>query len=223
MKKYLLLLEFTIGSVCVTVSSANAQPIKAYFKDQSGNHSAFGFGSSHQVRTGTMRGADGAGVITRYFASGQKPEEIPYQLLRKNELHGTQTRWFENGPVQATEQYTNSQRHGQLLTYYPDGTLRRREEFQNGKQMKAECFAANGRPAAYFDYLQFTEYRGGLANLLATIQSSTRYPKDALRKQQEGKVVPDFVVNSLCGWTPAQLDGNPTDVVFTLPVSFLIR
>lgn len=250
MNRYLLLLKFVIGSVFVTISSAGAQSIDAYFKAQPGSHSDVGFGSGYQLRADTVHGADGAGVVTRYFANGQKGEEIPFQLLRKNELHGTQTRWFENGLVQATEQFANNQRHGQLLTYYPDGTLRRREEYQNGKQVKAECFAANGKPVGYFDYLQFPEYRGGLANLLATIQTSTRYPKEALRAQQEGKVLVDFVVNSkgaiqdthikksvsplldqealrvvnsLRGWTPARLDGEPTDVVFTLPVTFSIR
>lgn len=239
-----------MGSMCVTVSSASAQSIDAYFKAQPGNHSDVDFGSGYQLRADTVRGADGAGVVTRYFAGGQKREEIPYQLLRKNELHGTQTRWFENGQVQATEQYANNQRHGQLLTYYPNGTLRRRETYRNDKRVQAECFAANSKPVAYFDYLQFPEYRGGLANLLATIQTTTNYPEEALRAEQQGKVLVDFVVNSkglvqgahirksvsplldqealrvvnsLRDWIPTRLDGDPTDVVFTLPVTFSIR
>lgn len=234
----------------MTVSSVKAQSIDAYFKAQPGNQSDIDFGSNYHLRADTARAVDGTAIITRYYASGQKREEIPYQQLRKNELHSTQTRWFENGRVQATEEYADNKRHGQLLTYYPNGTVRRREEYQNGKQVKAECFTANGKPIPYFDYLQFPEYRGGLANLLAIIKTSTRYPKDAVRAQQEGKVLVDFVVNSkgvvqdthirksvsplldqealrvvnsLKGWTPARLDGELTDVVFTLPVTFSMR
>jgi protein TonB len=227
-----------------------AQSIDAYFKAQPGSHSDLSFGNGLKLRADTVRGADGAATITRYYATGQKQEEVPYLRLRKSELHGTQTRWFADGRVQATEQYAHNQRHGQLLTYYPDGTLRRQEEYQNGKQVKAECFGPDGKPVAYFDYLQFPEYPGGLSKLLGTIQSRTKYPKEALREAEQGKVFVDFVVsskgvvqdacikksisplldqealrvvNSLKGWQPARLDGEQTDVLFTLPVSFTIN
>ncbi|HEX8426298.1 TonB family protein [Hymenobacter sp.] len=239
-----------VSCLLASNTKAAAQSINAYFKAQPGSHSAIDFGTGLKSRTDTVRGANGAATISRYYANGQKQEEIPYLLVRKNELHGTQTRWFENGRVQATEHYANNQRHGQLLTYYPDGTLRRREEYQQGKQVKAECFAANGKPVAYFDYLQFPEYPGGLLELLGTIQRNTKYPKEALRKEEQGKVFVDFVVssegvvqdahvkksvnplldqealrvvNSLRGWKPARLDGEATDVVFTLPVTFTIN
>jgi len=185
-----------VSCLLVANTKTAAQSINAYFKAQPGSHSDVDFGNGFMSRTDTIRGTNGAGAIIRYYASGHKQEEIPYLLLRKNELHGTQTRWFKNGQVQATEQYANNQRHGQLLTYYPDGTPRRREKYQQGKQVKAECFAANGKPVACFDYLQFPEYPGGLLKLLGAIQSNTKYPEEALRKQEEGKVLVDFVVSS---------------------------
>ncbi|MDF7811690.1 energy transducer TonB [Hymenobacter sp. YC55] len=239
-----------VGCLLTVNTKTAAQSINAYFKAQPGSHSDVDFGNGLKSRTDTVRGTNGAAAIIRYYASGQKQEEIPYLLSRKNELHGTQTRWFENGRVQATEQYANNQRHGQLLTYYPNGTLRRREEYQQGKQVKAECFAADGKPVPYFDYLQFPEYPGGLLKLLGAIQSNTKYPDEALRNEEEGKVLVDFVVssrgvvqdarirksvspildqealrvvNSLRGWKPARLDGELTNVLFTLPVTFTIN
>ncbi|UOQ64337.1 energy transducer TonB [Hymenobacter volaticus] len=239
-----------VGCLLTVNTKTAAQSIDAYFKAQPGSHSDVDFGNGLKSRTDTVRGTNGAAAIIRYYASGQKQEEIPYLFSRKNELHGTQTRWFENGRVQATEQYANNQRHGQLLTYYPNGTLRRREEYKQGKQVKAECFAADGKSIAYFDYLQFPEYPGGLLKLLGAIQSNTEYPKEALRNEEQGKVLVDFVVssrgvvqdarvrksvsplldqealrvvNSLRGWNPARLDGELTDVLFTLPVTFTIN
>lgn len=233
-----------------TTRFAYAQTLDVYFKSQPGHHSDKDFGPGPTLRADTARGQGGAAVVTRYFPSGQKQEELPFADVRHDKLHGTQTRWFENGQVQATEQYADNHRHGVLLTHYPDGTLRRREEYRKGKQVKAECFGPDGRLVAYFDYLQFPAYPGGLPALLDAIRSRTTYPEAALNAYQTGRVFVDFivdktgvvqqarvrqsiaplldaealrVVNSLTGWAPGRLDGEPADVLFTLPVTFAIR
>lgn len=241
---------FGAASGCIGLQSAAAQSITTYFSTQPGNHSDVDFGPGHQLRTDTVRAAGGGGTVVRYFPNGQQQEQMPYSSFRKKELQGIQTRWFENGQVQATEHYAQNRRHGPLLTYYPDGTVRRREEYQAGKRTQGACFAPSGQPAAYFEYLQFPEYPGGLGALLQTIGSATKYPKAALKQGQTGQVQVRFiidqsgqvrnayilksvsplldaealrVVNSLRGWTPGRLDGEPADVMFTLPVTFAIR
>lgn len=251
MKRILFALWLVGGSAAYAQqTSAGAQSLNAYFSAQPGHHSTVGFGEGYQLRADTVLGPSGAGTIRRYYASGQQQEELPCQDLQKQELHGTQTRWFENGQVQAVDHFVNNQRHGQLLTYYPNGTLRRREEYAQGKPLKAECFGPNGQPVAFFSYIQFPEYAGGLPVLLQTIGSRTRYPKEALRHDEQGKVLVDFVidrsgtvqqarvrqhvsplldaealrvVNSLRSWAPGRLDGEPVDVFFTLPVTFALR
>ncbi|AII53741.1 energy transducer TonB [Hymenobacter sp. APR13] len=251
MKRILFALWLTSSSAAYAQQApAGAQSLNAYFSAQPGNHSSAGFGSGYQLRTDTVAGPNGGGIIQRYYASGQKQEELPCQNLQKQELHGTQTRWFENGQVQAVDHFVNDQRHGQLLTYYPNGTLRRREEYEHGQSVKAECFGPDGQPVAFFNYIQFPEYAGGLSVLLQTIGSRTRYPKEAIRHDEHGKVLVDFVidrngtvqqarvrqhvsplldaealrvVNSLRSWTPGRLDGEPVDVFFTLPVTFALR
>lgn len=236
--------------LAVKAQPSVAQSLTSYFASQPGNHSDADFGAGYQLRTDTLRAANGAGTVVRFFPNGQKQEEMPYSNLRKQELHGTQTRWFESGQVQASEQYANNQRHGQLLTYYPDGKLRRREEYVRGIQVKSECFTLGGQSAACVEYMQFPEYPGGLSALLRTISRTTQYPKDALKQGQNGLVRVRFVigetgqvqqaqvvqsvaplldaealrvVNALRGWTPGRLDGEAAPVVFTLPVTFAIR
>ncbi|TGE13942.1 energy transducer TonB [Hymenobacter elongatus] len=230
--------------------SAQAQTLNAYFKAQ-GKNDDLGLGAGVLFRPDTIRTAGTAGgTVVKYFPSGKKYEEIPFANLRKGEVQGTQTRWFESGQVQATEDYTAGKRQGRLLTFYADGTARRREQYQNGVSTKQECLAADGKPVSCADYVVFPEYPGGLMTLLTQIQTSTRYPRQQIRQGIQGKVLVDFiidktgavtsarikqglsvpldeealrVVNSLKGWTPGRLDGEPADVLFTLPVTFAIR
>ncbi|GAA3939883.1 TonB family protein [Hymenobacter algoricola] len=226
------------------------QTLNAYFKAQ-GKNDDLGFGPGVLFRTDTLRTAGTAGGrVRRYFPSGKKYEEVPFANLRKGELQGRQTRWFESGQLQATEDYAAGQRQGRMVTFYPDGTVRRRQEYARGVPGKSECFAPNGQSVTCPEYVVFPEYPGGLPALLTHIQSSTRYPKAQIRQGIQGKVLVDFiidktgavtnarikqglapaldeealrVVSSLRAWTPGRLDGEATAVLFTLPVTFAIR
>jgi protein TonB len=226
------------------------QTLNAYFRAQ-GKNDDLSMGPGVLFRPDTVRAAGTpGGMVRKYYASGKKYEQASFANLRQGELQGRQTRWFENGQVQATEDYAAGRRHGHLLTFYPDGTVRRREEFEQGVSRKAECFAPSGQPAACAEYVVFPEYPGGLLPLLTRIQTSVRYPKDQIRRGIQGKVLVDFVidqsgtvrnarvkqglsapldaealrvVNTLSGWTPGRLDGEAADVLFTLPVTFVIR
>ncbi|SNR29246.1 protein TonB [Hymenobacter mucosus] len=229
---------------------AAAQSLTEFFNAQPGNHSDGGFRVAPDLRTDTIRTAADAGTVMRYFPTGQLQEQLPYRSFRKQELHGTQTRWFASGQVQAREEYVDNRRHGELLTYYPSGTVRRREHYQHGQRLTGECFAPDGQPLAYVDYMLMPEYPGGLNALLQTIGSTTKYPKLALKQEQTGQVQIAFiidkkgqvsnahvlrsvaplldaealrVVNSLRGWKPGRLDGEAVDVYFTLPVTFTIQ
>ncbi|SHJ52350.1 protein TonB [Hymenobacter daecheongensis DSM 21074] len=253
--------DFTISRILVAAATLLAvvapalaqtapQTLNAYFKAQVKNDD-LGFGPGILFRTDTVRTTGAAGgTVTKYFPSGKTYEEIPFANLRKSEVQGRQTRWFESGQVQATEEYAAGKREGNLLTFYPDGRARRREEYRNGSSTKSACFAADGQPMPCADYVVFPEYPGGIMALLTQVQSRTRYPKPLIRQGVQGKVLVDFiidktgavtnarvkqsgaapldaealrVVNSLTGWTPGQLDGEAVDVLFTLPVTFAIR
>jgi protein TonB len=235
------------------VAQPSPQTLNAYFKAQ-GKNDDLGFGPGVLFRTDTVRTAGTAdtagGMVVKYYPSGKKYEQVGFANLRKAELQGPQTRWFESGQVQVAAEYAAGKRQGRLLTYFPDGTVRRREEFERGVSRKAECFTAAAQPAACAEYVVMPEYPGGLLALLTQIQTSIRYPKQQIRQGVQGKVLVDFiidrsgtvrdarvrqgvapvldaealrVVNSLRGWTPGRLDAEPADVLFTLPVTFAIR
>ncbi|UOQ71040.1 energy transducer TonB [Hymenobacter cellulosilyticus] len=226
-----------------------AQTLNQTFKAK-GAPNDISFGEGVLFRRDTLRTNGPAGVVTSYYPSGKKYQELPLANLKKGELQGTQTRWYESGQVQLTAEYAAGQRQGLLLTYYPDGSKRRREEFQQGVSRKSECYTATGQPQACTEYVLFPEYPGGLKTLLSDIGRRVKYPRQQIRKGVAGKVLINFiidktggvkgayvlkglapvldeealrVVNSLKGWTPGRLDGEPVDALFTLPVTFAIQ
>jgi protein TonB len=235
--------------LAASATSTSAQTLNSIYKSQ-GKDDVFGFGQGILFRSDTAS-ADGLqGTVTRYFPAGKKYEEVPYSNLKKSEIQGTHTRWFENGQVELSEEYAANKRHGLLVTYYPDGSIRRREQYQNGNLLKGECFAADGKPIPHFEFVVFPEYPGGMSRLSGTLYSSIKYPKEALKKEIQGKVYVRFIVdktgtvtkafvsrsleasldaealravNKLRGWTPGQLDGEAIDTLFTLPVTFAIE
>ncbi|UOQ51807.1 energy transducer TonB [Hymenobacter cellulosivorans] len=231
------------------VAPGRAQTLNQAFKAK-GAPSDLSFGPGLLFRRDTLRTTGTAGVVTSYYPSGKKYQELPLADIKKGELQGTQTRWYESGQVQLTAEYAAGQRQGLLLTYYPDGSKRRREEFQQGVSRTSACYSAASQPQTCTEYVEFPEYPGGLKALLTDIGRRVKYPRKQIRQGVEGKVLINFiidktgsvqgayvlkslapvldqealrVVNSLVGWTPGRLDGELVDALFTLPVTFAIQ
>ena len=91
------------------------------------------------------------------------------------------------------------------------------------------------------------EYPGGAAELMKFLQKEVKYPKEAITKKAQGRVIVQFVVdkdgsivepkvvksvdpsldaealrvvNAMPKWTPAKDKGEPVRVRFTLPIAF---
>jgi protein TonB len=111
-----------------------------------------------------------SGVVRRCYPSGKLKEYIPYADLRRHILHGTVSTWDENGQMRTKEEYVGGYRQGQLLTYYPDGTLQRHDTYSHGQGLVGTCFGPDGRPVPYSPYEQLPLYPGGGAVLVKEIQ-----------------------------------------------------
>jgi protein TonB len=111
-----------------------------------------------------------SGVVRRCYASGKLKEYIPYANLRRHLVHGTISSWDENGQMRTKEEYVNGYRQGQLLTYYPDGTLQRHDTYELGRSLVGTCFGPDGRPVLYMPYEQLPLYPGGQAMLVKEVR-----------------------------------------------------
>lgn len=245
--KYPLLLA--IGLLLVFGPVSSAQSLNSVFKAQ-GQDQIFGFGDGVLFREDTVTTNGLSGSVTRYFPDGKIYEKANYSNVKKGELEGKCVRWFDNGQMQISEEYSANKRNGTLLTYYSNGGLRRREEYQNGVSVKSECFSADNKPIPCSDYVLFPEYPGGVNKLMKELQSEITYPRKQIRKNITGQVFVRFIidksgvikassitksldpildaaalraVSSLRSWTPGRLDGELTETLFTLPVTFTIQ
>jgi protein TonB len=115
-----------------------------------------------------------SGVVRRCYASGKLQEYIPYADLHRRIRHGTISTWDENGQMRTKEEYIDGYRHGQLLTYYPDGTLQRHDTYSHGQSLIGTCFGPDGQPVLYSPYEQLPLYPGGEAMLVKEVRRRIR-------------------------------------------------
>nr|WP_230678887.1 energy transducer TonB [Hymenobacter properus] len=86
--------------------------------------------------------------------------------------------------MRTKEDYYNGVRHGDLLTYYPDGTLKRRDHYEKGFCGIGNCYGPNGAPVQYFVYEQLPLYPGGEAQLTKELAKGVRLNPRELRQMR---------------------------------------
>ena len=139
-----------------------------------------------------------AGTERAYYASGKLKSAAMFGHLRRRIRHGLQTTWYENGQQHTKEDYRLGRRDGELLVYYPDGTVRRHEYFAGGQPGKCECFGPDGQPTAYFPYFQPPVYSEGNGDVAAIVQSAIRrgnFPEVVAQMGMDARIQVRFTVS----------------------------
>lgn len=154
-------------------------------------------GADHRVET--TRCDSAAGVVrTFYLPSGKLKSYVPYAHLSRHLRHGTASYYYESGQLRLQESYMAGKWQGDLLTYYPDGALKRRDHYAPGQPVVGECFGPDGKPVSYYSYEIMPVYPEGTGDAQAVVQAvmlRVRYPTEALRRGVGGVVKILFVVD----------------------------
>ncbi|MDD2797951.1 MAG: TonB family protein [Bacteroidales bacterium] len=194
---------------------------------------------------------------SNYFISGQKKSE--YSVLEeykqgrfiKKKIVGEKWEWFENGNIHLKAFYNDNQLNGEFCTYWPNGTQRRKDTFDNGKLIEGNCYDSIGQKIKkYFPYETAPEFAGGVNKLFEFLAKEQKYPTIAMENNIQGKVVTQFyidengkitdleiirnanyyldvealrVINAMPVWTPGTLEGKNVKVKITLPIYFRIQ
>lgn len=185
-----------------------------------------------------------------YFKSGQLKTQEDYSVYRKRELDGKAKEWFESGQIRRDIDYKKGKKHGQLLTYWENGALKRVDKFENGEFIEGKCMNSDGSMAPHFAYEIFPEFPGGEDQLLQYIGKEVKYPKMAIRMDTEGKVLTYFIVEKdgvisdvkiresvskeldaeairvvakMPNWKPGLRDGESVKFFYSLPIDFRLR
>lgn len=182
-----------------------------------------------------------------YYMNGTMREEIYYLDLSKKKKEGTQRFWFRNGQLKSAVDYVDNTIHGNVLTYWQNGQLKRKDVFEKNKCISGACFDSTGNPINHFEFLVYPSFPGGEKMLLEYLRNNIRYPSSAAEKGIQGKVVVKFVltkdgkpskigiktsvdrdldlealrvVKAMPKWTPCIYDGEPLDFWYVLPIVF---
>lgn len=172
------------------------RPKQISYFDKAGNVLPSDSGADYRVET--IYRDSVAGMTKFYYASGKLREVNPYAHVRRRVLHGPRTTWYETGKIHTKEEYLAGVRHGELLVYYPDGTVRRRDVFVRGKRTEGNCFGPDGQPVSYFEYLQPPMYAHGYddqAALIRDLKRSGKYPERVLQVEMDAQIMVSFVVD----------------------------
>jgi protein TonB len=178
-----------------TTAALPAKTVRYY--DAADHSLSSAAGAAYRIET-TFRDST-AGMQRVYYASGALKEIRPYAHVRRRVLHGPKTTWYESGRPHTREDYLGGVRHGELLVYYPDGQLRRRDLFVRGQRTAGACFDPAGQPVPYFEYSQKPVYSVGAGDDQAIARDLTRngiYPEAVTRIEMDAQVAVQFVIDA---------------------------
>lgn len=169
-------------------------------------------------------GADAVKTNKTYTLAGQLIKEESFNEKTKF-IDGASKEWFEDGKIAKTSHYINGSLEGEFRSYYKTGELRRIDTYKDGKLIQGKCLTKAGADTTYYPYEASAAFPGGLQELGKYINANLKYPVSAQRKNIQGKVLVQFIVNpdgSLSGTrvfkpVDADLDAEALRVISRMP------
>lgn len=185
-----------------------------------------------------------------FYMNGKIRSEINYSNFAQKIKYGSSKSWYENGQLKEKALYKENKLNDSLITYWPNGNLKRQDHYNMGKLVNGQLYNFDGSTTAHYEYETAAEFPGGINKLIDYIGTNIRYPKSARRNGVEGKVYVQFVVDaegnvqhvevlkgvspvideeamrvvkSIPQWRPAMVDGNKVNSFYTLPINFTIN
>ena len=189
-----------------------------------------------------------AGSIRITYISGQIQSVCFYSDLKASKRQGSSTSYFENGQLKSSATYLEDKLNGEVITYFINGLLKRRDQFEEGKFISGSCYSSEGKDTTHFDFEIHAQLIGSeISNFLV---EHMNYPRKAIRKGIEGKVfvrwtilkngsISDVeifksanplldaeavrVVSLMKNWSPAFEDGEAVSEKYNLPINFKLE
>ncbi len=163
-----------------------------------------------------------------FYKNGQIMLEQHYSAYSEKTLDGKLKKWYGNGQLKADMNYKKGIVTGELTTYWRNGKLRRKDEYNDsGKLVTGNCYDSTGAVIPYFNYIKapyFEYYKGDLDRYCF---EHMKYPHEANSVGIGGKVVLSFMVEkdgSVSHFNIAKSSGNrdldnaALDVFYDMPL-----
>lgn len=183
-----------------------------------------------------------------FLKSGILVKEITTLKENKKIKDGIEREWYEDGQLKSELPYSRNNLHGLLTTYYPNGSVRRKDKFENNVLQYGECFDISGKKLKHFPYHIPPSFQGGIPKFKQYISKNLIYPKDLSNAGIEDRVIVSFfvetdgsissvaaedntpiklfkeeairLVSEMPQWIPGKIDGETVRLKCHLPIHF---
>lgn len=190
------------------------------------------------------------GKIKLFKKYGGLISEGEYSNIADRRKQGVTITYFENGTIKSVANYNSDLLDGELLSYYANSQLKRKDFYERGRLLFGNCYTMQGSDTLRYDYNIMPQYSGGNGALLKFIAEHIEYPEEAIDKGITGVVYTKFTVDlngkiknlhikqpvhplldsaalKIIGkiksrWTPGLIDGEPAEMEVELPISFTL-
>jgi protein TonB len=183
-----------------------------------------------------------------FFCDNKKRSEYQYVVAGgEKRKTGLNQSWFRNGQLKQSVTYQNNAIDGELITFWNNGQLKRKDYYDTGRFQDGQCWDKEGTEIDHYDYEIMPVYVGGESRFFEFLQKNIQYPPNAKDQGVSGTVYVGFVINtdgnvenvkilrgigtecdeevirlisSMPKWIPGKIDGELVKVQYSLPVHF---
>jgi periplasmic protein TonB len=180
----------------------------------------------------------------------QIKDAISDSLVKKTVKDGIYREWYLTGEQKKTCFYVEDKLDSTFTLLYPNGKIKRKEQWKSGEMQTGECFDVAGKKIPFFAYEQMPQFVNGEKALFEYLGKNITYPKKSRKQGIEGTVLIKFVVaangaitdvvvkksvdeytdreavrvvKAMPKWKPGLMDGIPTRVSYNLPIKFRLE
>lgn len=193
--------------------------------------------------------AGSTNLLEHYNENGILVKRERRSIFFKNKSHGKEEHFYPDGNLKLVLNYVRGKLEGQVLSFWPGGTIKRKDVFSQDELVTGNCYNEKGEKVSHFPVYIKPKYPGGIDQLIQDIEGKLIYPIEARKLGIEGMVYVQFVINKngklnqlkigksahallnnsaievvqqLKPFVPGQLDGDPIKVLYTLPINFIL-
>lgn len=186
-------------------------------------------------------------VVRKYVRPKTLLEETSYSDSALKIQEGMYRKFYESGDLHLVVNFKNGKMDGDLISYWGEGQLKRKDKYENGNFISGKILNTNGRELEYYPFIILPSFRGGEKKLNAYLKKELHYPPSAIEKKVEGIVQVGFtlsdkgvirdvklikgvqedldaealrVVRIMPRWNPKMIDGIGEEMFYIFPVRF---
>lgn len=158
---------------------------------------------------------------------------------------------YKDSNVLWTEQeFVEGMQQGFFKSYYDGKILRRLDYYEQDSFKKGNCYTRAGKDTSHYPFIELPTYDGGENAMYQFISKNLNYPSQAINKAIEGKVVLKFMINKegavsnievvksihkslddeairvvkkMPKWKPGKMEGELSNIYYTLPVKYVLQ